>query len=234
MSWVDLIPFKGRNRSLAEGQNLLSQNDRFFVMDNHRAALWCWLRDVPSKNICFLHIDMHWDCLDSITEDIWRGLSKPVSEMTITEYLGYLHPNYDFELFRWDNYLPPYLQHHGARIERTYAACHGIGHAIPFDEEIAPHAILYSLENIFENHEDVNWIVNVDCDYFFTQQRKTQLFHDRVAADIGSLIGKLNRDGSLHCCTVALSPECCGGWPESEHIASTLLDSAGVPFRISD
>lgn len=40
------VPFKGRHDSLATRQNFLWQYGNVYVMDNRRAALWCWLREI--------------------------------------------------------------------------------------------------------------------------------------------------------------------------------------------
>ena len=44
-----LVPFKGRNRSLSFDQNFLWRKDNIFIMDNHRAALWCWLQHMSPE-----------------------------------------------------------------------------------------------------------------------------------------------------------------------------------------
>jgi hypothetical protein len=44
MDWEWIVPFKRRNYSGATHQNFLCRHGNVFVMDNHRAALWCWLQ----------------------------------------------------------------------------------------------------------------------------------------------------------------------------------------------
>ena len=39
-----LVPFKGRNTSGIYEQNFLWRDGAVYVMDNHRAALWCWIQ----------------------------------------------------------------------------------------------------------------------------------------------------------------------------------------------
>lgn len=232
MSWIDIIPLTARGRSLADQMNVLARNGSVFAMDNHRAALWCWLQTLPTgQRFNFLHIDAHWDCLEMITPEIWRDLEKPVTGMSIDEYLNYPHPTEDFALFRWDNYIPPFLEAHAPQVVRTFTACHGLGSKYKFDEEIEAHQILGAIENIFD-HSDLPWVVNIDCDYFFATQRKRQLYTDEVISDVGQQIRELDSRGRLLTCTIALSPECCGGWEASERACEVLTTAMGMPLRL--
>jgi hypothetical protein len=105
-----LVPFKGRNASEVYYQNFLWRYGSVYVMDNHRAAMWCWLQHVdPGQPHSLFHMDQHYDCLpspewlESCPEDL-RGLS-------IDEYLKFDYAPNDSNygerasLFRWDNYL---------------------------------------------------------------------------------------------------------------------------------
>ena len=42
--------------------NFLFQQDKFYIMDNHLAAGWCWLNELDkTKSYNLFHIDQHWD-----------------------------------------------------------------------------------------------------------------------------------------------------------------------------
>ena len=57
-----LVPFKGRNDSGACDLNFLWRSGSLYVMDNHRAASWCWLQHSgPEGNANVVHIDAHYD-----------------------------------------------------------------------------------------------------------------------------------------------------------------------------
>lgn len=60
-----IIPFAGRHYSGPVTQNLLWRDGKVFLMDNHRAALWCWQQavDLYSQSHSLLHIDRHYDAL---------------------------------------------------------------------------------------------------------------------------------------------------------------------------
>ncbi|WP_197422399.1 hypothetical protein, partial [Blastomonas sp. CCH5-E3] len=40
MRWI--VPFKGRNNTGVYNQNFVWNDGHLYVMDNHRAAAWCW------------------------------------------------------------------------------------------------------------------------------------------------------------------------------------------------
>jgi len=55
-----LVDFKGRKSSGVYNQNFLWRSGSVYVMDNHRAAMWCWLQHVdPNHPHAILHIDRH-------------------------------------------------------------------------------------------------------------------------------------------------------------------------------
>jgi hypothetical protein len=45
-----LVPFRGRNASKVYNQNFLWRYESVYVMDNHRAAMWCWLRHINPEH----------------------------------------------------------------------------------------------------------------------------------------------------------------------------------------
>ncbi len=62
-----IIPFAGRLRSGSVNQNLLWQDGDVFLMNNHRAALWCRQQkvDLYSQPHSLMHIDRRYDALSA-------------------------------------------------------------------------------------------------------------------------------------------------------------------------
>ena len=108
-NWEWIVPFKGRNFSGALQQNFLCRSENIYVMDNHRAALWCWLQQVDlTKPHSLIHIDRHNDTRWSRMEQWLQNL--PNWEGGIDEYLnkeynceGFMSP-----VIQWDNYPVSY------------------------------------------------------------------------------------------------------------------------------
>ena len=86
-----LVPFKGRNSSSTYEQNFLWTNDNVYIMDNHRAALWCWFRHISEDSkVSLIHIDRHTDTLCSKIDD-WVNKCPNLMTITIDDYLGFIH-----------------------------------------------------------------------------------------------------------------------------------------------
>ena len=109
--WI--IPFQGRNASLAHNQNLLWKTNNIYIMDNHRAALWCWLQEInKSKKYNVFHLDKHSDM--GLVNDKIIDYIPHMSSKTITEYLELSFEgigNKKFPIISWDNYLTIFLKY---------------------------------------------------------------------------------------------------------------------------
>ncbi len=125
--WI--VPFKGRNHSGPYNQNFLWRDGTVFVMDNHRAALWCWLQALDlNKRHSIFHIDRHTDTLQSQLSD-WRQNLPSSWNIDIDAYLDLKYTNSlgTFPLIRWDNYLTIYFDQFFSSISRAYFATHDDG-----------------------------------------------------------------------------------------------------------
>ena len=112
--WDWIVPFKGRNRSGVANQNFLCRSGSVYVMDNHRAALWCWLQELDLEEPhSLIHIDRHTDTLQSRLDDWMQHL--PSWSDDIDTYLAQTHRigAHDCPVIRWDNYLSIYLREFG-------------------------------------------------------------------------------------------------------------------------
>ena len=73
--WEWIVPFKGRNHSGSVEQNFLCRAGNVYVMDNHRAALWCWLQELDlTAPHSLIHIDRHPDALQSRLDEWLKHL----------------------------------------------------------------------------------------------------------------------------------------------------------------
>ncbi|MEJ7926713.1 UPF0489 family protein [Sphingobium sp. AN641] len=167
-----LIPFKGKKHSGSVNQNLLWRDDNVYLMDNHRAALWCWQQEIDlyATKHSILHIDRHTDCLGANMGKHFEA-APDLRGLSIEDYLA---ANVELEclnppLFRWDNYLSIHLATFGQNVATLRSIDHGDGddpdYALtmrPRPDEL-PENMLYWLR-----HGCPPWIVNIDLDYFFS------------------------------------------------------------------
>jgi hypothetical protein len=127
-----LVPFKGRNESGIYNQNFLWRYGNVYVMDNHRAALWCWLQHVdPRSRHSIFHIDRHNDTLQARLDEWLANLPESLVDLTIDQYLAFSYvPDVlgrSIPVFRWDNYLSIYFALFGKKVSACYFATHREG-----------------------------------------------------------------------------------------------------------
>ncbi len=239
---MHLIPFRGRNTSTHYNLNLLYQNGKTFIMDNHLAASWCWLQQIDvNRQYNLLHIDRHYDFLNSQTDWWLEALQQQnvnLTAISINDLLAiqYSHPEMptsdSFPLFRWDNYLTILHRLYPNLIASATFATHKDGDTIDDLEMHEP--------EIYELHQNLSywinsnsrnkWIVNLDIDYFFTdfEERHFQFLTDEYVLKIAEEIKK--SWDNIEVLTIALSPELCGGWDNAVRVARIITEYLQIPW----
>jgi hypothetical protein len=238
-TWI--VPFKGRNQSGPYNQNFLWRDSSIYVMDNHRAALWCWIQELDLNSPhSILHIDRHTDTLQLPTEEWLKNL--PLSwELTIE---GYLHQTCkandllgDVPVFRWDNYLSIYFAKFSSAIKSCYFATHENGDAPDYHPVCK--VDLWSLPYYFRECLDEShgpWIVNIDLDYFFWKDWESidmMVSEAYLSACFKSLRKKID-DGVVKATTICLThhEDFTGGWKKSEDLAKRILTYLSIDFHL--
>ena len=219
-----LIPITIRGCSGPSEDNLLWKNNAIYVMDNHRLALWCWFQEME-KGIRYnlFHIDAHPDMNESALKDFNHDLWT----MSLEEYRKVWQEDINSPLFRWDNYMEVFLKNYSENIGLTLSATHHLGSNKGLQVEVKPYELLKRMNDIFDGKKYINdhtWIVNLDLDYFFSAQpEKVQLFSDEYIQKIAELLLMGINSGMIKTLTVALSPECCGGWEKAESMLAKFF-----------
>jgi len=240
---MHIIPFKGKNASGDYNLNLLYNQEKTYVMDNHLAASWCWMKKLcPTKKYNLFHIDRHYDLLNNFT-NLWiKELNKQSFDFTrssITELLAikYNSPNFPerkIQVFRYDNYLTILNSIYPNLIDATFFSTHKDGSKIN-SLEIQEYEIYELLDNfsdcINENNQ-VKWVVNIDIDYFFTKKNEKyfQFLTDEYIHSVADEIKKAW--DNIDVLTIALSPGYCGGWDNSLRVARIITDYLQLDFDI--
>src|SRR4051812_42334401 len=111
-----LIPFRGRDGGdPATDINFLWWQKNVYIMDNHRAAAWCWDRHLDvalGSQLHLFHVDQHDDTL--WMEHYQKKDIPVIADLALMEYLafpGEHHPAHPGSpLFRHDNYLSLFLE----------------------------------------------------------------------------------------------------------------------------
>lgn len=235
--WEWIVPFKGRGHSGAITQNFLCRSGNVYVMDNHRAAMWCWLQQVnPEEPHSLIHIDRHYDALQSRLDEWMQNL--PPWNAGIDRYLG---AEYDcggsmVPVIRWDNYLSVYLEAFGRNLTSLRCLTHDDG-----DQPNYPHTLFSDVWELPHNLSfwlDTNatpWIVNIDLDYFFcgSDEDVVQMVSDNYIDQVGIALRRSMDRGAVKVVTLCLTPDSfTPGWAVCEKLASRILAHLGLSFQL--
>lgn len=236
---MDIIEFKGKNKSNHYNLNLLFNEGKTYIMDNHLAASWCWMQKLdPSKQYSLFHIDRHYDLLNSQTDWWIEELQRQnfnFTTISITDLLAikYSHPDFQtkkFPLFRWDNYITILNRIYPNLIGSATFATHKDGDTL--DELDMYEVEIYDLpENLsYWLSENNRWIVNIDIDYFF-RNRNGKYFQFLTDEFVLSLAKEVKKSwNNIEVLTIALSPELCSGWEESLRLARIITNHLQINF----
>jgi hypothetical protein len=191
-------------------------------MDNHRLSLWCWVQQLDqNQSYNLFHIDAHPDMAVSANE-IFSTMKIDLWNLSLKDYRNIIQPEYNIPLFRWDNYLQVLLKHYPQTVKKinTFSATHKVGSDLQLAHDISPYRLLSELKGIFTEQKYINenkWIVNLDLDYFYSSlPDKILMFGTEYLEEIAVSIKTGLDSGLIKVCTIALSPECCGGWEKAE------------------
>lgn len=236
-----ILPFRGRLRSETYDQNFLWKFGSTYIMDNHRAALWCWLQHInKDKQYNLLHIDKHYDCLGSRIGDWLEVLPQGIESLTFEEYLRLSYLPVDnlmqkkVPIVRFDNYLSIFLERYASSIDQCVFATHGKGDPPRWNNktEIPGFQLISYISHYLGEGE---WIINVDLDYFFYENYENKygrLYSDELIDELFQEIVKWNTAGNIAVITLCISPETCGGWEPAEILASRVCRSLRLPFSL--
>lgn len=219
-----LVPFKGRNRSTNITDNILYQEKNIFIMDNHRLALWCWFQKIDkTKKYNLFHLDAHPDMSNSSNES-FKKLKLKVDNLSLEKYQTIIQPEINLPIFRWDNYLQIMLEFYPEIInkENTYSATHKVGSNETLNHDISGYQLLGELNGIFSGKKYINenkWIMNLDLDYFFSSLPEKKMMYSLEYLEAIAMAIKNGLDNEIiQVLTIAMSPECCGGWLNAEKV----------------
>lgn len=212
-----LIPLKERGISASSNDNVLWNEGKVFVMDNHRLALWCWFQKMQKgKRYNLFHVDAHPD----MSESALKYFKSDLWSMSLEDYRTSWQEDINEPLFRWDNYIEILLKKYPEQVAKTISATHHLGSSKELSEEVKAYDLLKNFHGIFSGERFVNdfpWILNLDLDYFFSAApEKVLLFSEDYIKALARAIEQGLQSGIIEIFTISLSPECCGSWENSE------------------
>jgi hypothetical protein len=214
--------------------NFLYNKDKFFIMDNHLAAAWCWQQKIfANRKYNLFHIDRHYDLLDNVGDQIIEQYRDKLSGSLIEDYINLKLENNPSPLLRFDNYLQVFRRLYPKLIKSYYFATHDDGDYLDTIKSYKPE--IWDLqENIsywISKENEFQWILNLDLDYFFTDRKEinyqflTDEYINAICIEIENSISKID------VITIALSPEFCNGWNSAFRIMDIISNYFHLDFK---
>ena len=212
----------------------LKNEGKIYVMDNHMAAAWCWGQKIDfNHSYNLLHIDKHYDLLEGGTDLKVQTIIDSqfnIQNSTIEQYCSLTHTrahqNGTEQVFRFDNYMTILQKLYPSLFNKKKFATHKDG-TVPRNWDFYEIQVIdLPTENIsyWIRDDELNWIVNIDIDYFFTKNSNDDYFqflNDDYIICFAQQI-KLAMD-KIEVITIALSPSFCGGLDKANRISEIIL-----------
>lgn len=185
-----------------------------YFMDNHGAALWCWVQEKRSGiKYNLIHIDRHYDTRhgDGLVEEKLKNINNSSIEgLTIEEFLNrkITINTLSQNIMRYDDFLLLFIKKYKDNIDKVILAnINSAGN--PADDpsqtcndiEIEKYESKEELFNSLEAISDLeNLIVDIDLDYFTDGENLT--FDKEEINQILDIVKSKN----IKCITIASSP----------------------------
>jgi len=246
MTWTNLIDDVSACRRCVFPQGLLRQSDRIYVMDNHQAALWCWLQRVDSTDTYnILHIDRHYDSTDLVDFVAPALNGRLIHDLSLSDYLS-IDQKFGSEcvapVFRYDNYFPTLLHYYPTFVGCIYTATHECGTRLVYENQLSvrPDELPVNVDFwMTGNGSDAKrpWIVNVDIDYFFypdTNQDSRELFSTAYVEELFTHIKTHIDSGDIQVITIATSPGNTGTEAKANKFCEKVCSLLGCPINLTN
>ena len=208
---------KGRNESMSVQLNYFAKFGKVYLMDNHLAAFWCWCQMIdPMKDYRLVHIDRHNDLASTfVREAFYQYKTLKFSDLKIFDAMA-LTVNGE-QLFRWDNFIELFNVFHPytlrewefvtpERLPKRYRHYKRISLKSWLNKPISDYDKIQATLK-----RSLPIILNLDIDALYTggQRNVFNLNNTQFEAFAAKLEWYIYKADIV---TIALSPECCGGW----------------------
>ncbi len=231
IKWIKKMPDDYYNYSSGfEKDVMLWQNNKVYVMDNHRDAAWCWLQQCKdNEKYNFMHIDMHYDLGDFYgDEDLEHVRKNP--RMSYEDMMSLKRKNGNNKILRWDNYIryvyelrPDWFTTNlfitqkkgctcedGKKMKMLWFYKDGLNLISWLNQYLVENP--EKVYDMVEGSEKLKWIVNLDLDFFFYRFEddiNIQLFTDDYIRSVAKILQQVM--DKIQVLTIAISPECLAG-----------------------
>ncbi len=222
-----------------------------YIMDNHRAALWCWMNSLRREDrYTFFHLDFHWD-LSGYGVDFTPLEARFDEVRSDLEAFDKLEPPagnpFGHRMLTYENYIRPFFQLFANADAAHFGACQSgdtqanyLCAAPAISKAHRASELLDRFPQLLANATS-RTIINVDLDLFDAapdpEESGTSDDPPIEAARIAPLFAAIRKHlHNAHAVTIALSPECMRGWDDARRACGTACDALEIenPFAHLD
>lgn len=237
--------FRGRNNTSSCYLNLLWNENKIYVMDNHLIASWCWLRKIDlTKEYSLVHIDRHYDYYDTYGNptpwDQWIKASFNLQQASLSEanFKDNLEETNSLksEVLLYDNYINVFEDlHPGTLTEFQFFTHQENSYNLGCKASKINEGTFEELMNSKFDTVNKNYILNLDLDYFC---KSDDFIMD--SNDVINNVAKLIKDNidAFEVITIAMSPDFFtskgSDWEEAKRVLKLFTDILEIPFPHQD
>ncbi len=201
-----------------------------YIMDNHLAALWCWLDNLKlDDDYSLLHIDRHWDLAEMNEGEIVILKAENLKDINHFTSLR-CDVRKDLSLVAWHNYITP-LPHLRPNLKKAFLAAEADqNEPIVNDrrfELITIESFFNKLDERISNLPKGKVLFNVDLDFFFEgfSNDAVRSYSNDYLYKLTDAIKPILDDVIL---TIAWSPEMCGGYKQVADVCKMFCESLSI------
>jgi len=201
-----------------------------YIMDNHRAALWCWMRELAENEpYNLIHIDEHWDLADpQLGDEEFTALQEAD---TLEDFVAVRDPHpfgRGCPAIRFDNFIAPLLRLRPGLRQGLFHVSQKLYQSAVWDERFRRCTEKNLIPQI-RAAKVGRHLLNLDLDYFFEDDplllKRRRASDEVVSGFIRTLKGLLQPDSVV---TIALSPKCCGGYHNAVAVCGVVCKSLEI------
>ncbi|MCG2697733.1 hypothetical protein L6307_01395 [Candidatus Parcubacteria bacterium] len=214
-------------------------------MDNHRLSLWCWLKFIENDNFkkyTLIYLDQHIDCACADFDSRYKKFLENKNRLKVLdEFRNSKHYFGKLSLINWQNFLAFAIKleifkyiflftkadFKETEIEVKYNTQEKINlkNITVYNSDTEK-----NLKNLFKNNLDI--ILDIDLDFFVEKKRNEDYYilNEKSIDACSEIIKKYSKKVFLT--TIALSPECCGGWDNAEKILKCFTEKLSLNLEI--
>lgn len=197
-----------------------------YIMDNHRAALWCWLRELAADEpYSLVHVDAHWDLADPRLNEEQLVALEEARSLEEFDTIREEHPFCgDCPAIRWDTFIAPLLYLRPKLQRGLFLVTQDFYDTAVWDRRFRKFTESNLLRHLGKQRSGRR-VLDVDLDYFFDRRRQKAGVERTVSLFIKKLLEPLRSDDVI---TIALSPDCCGGLGNSMAMCRAFCGALGI------